>query len=106
MIKMNRPKLDLTEAVGKAKNGSKRDVDFLMNILSEHTSLPECKMTDYLLGLVETTDGCNRIKYYLFNGNPVQRNYAALYFKRKGNLRLINEAVRKMCIDKIQASVK
>ena len=106
LINMNHPKIDMTEGVRKARSGSTADVDFLMNILSEHTSLPECKMTDYLLGLVETTGGCDRIKYYLFNGNPVQRNYAALYFKRKGNSKLLNEAVRKLCIDKVQASVK
>ena len=103
---MNRPIFDMTKAVSKARCGSTADVDFLMNILSEHTTLPKCKMTDYALGQVETTEGRNRIKYYLFNGNPVQRNYAALYFKRRGNVKILNEAVKRLCIDEEQAQAK
>ena len=93
-------------AAQKAKCGSEADVDFLMNILTEHTSLPECKITDYALSQVDTTEGSDRIGYYLFNGNPVQRNYAALYFKRRGDISILNKALAIQRIDEEQARAK
>jgi hypothetical protein len=36
----------------------------------------------------------------------IQRNYAALYFKRRGAKNILKEAVKQGCIDKLQAFSK
>lgn len=94
---------DMTEIVQKAKSGTDTDIDFLMKLLTEETSLAVCKTIDFALGLVNSEAGCLRIRYYLFSGNPVQRNYAALYFKRKGNEGILDKAIALQCIDEKQA---
>ncbi len=94
---------DMTEIAQRAKNSTDADIDFLMKMLTEETSFAVCKTIDFALGLVNTKAGCLRIRYYLFNGNPVQRNYAALYFKRRGNERILEKAIGLQCIDEKQA---
>jgi hypothetical protein len=94
---------DMTEIVQRAKNGTETDIDFLMEMLTEETSLAVCKTIDFAIGLVNNQAGCSRIRYYLFSGNPVQRNYAALYFKRRGNEGILDKAITLKRIDKEQA---
>ncbi|BDA69274.1 hypothetical protein CAL7716_034400 [Calothrix sp. PCC 7716] len=43
---------------------------------------------------------------YLFNSTQAQRNYTALYFKRKGARDILVKAVNKGCIDRVQAFSK
>ncbi len=61
------------------------------------------RLVDFALGLVDTREGKLRIRDYLFNGVQQQRNYAALYFKRRGWTDLLDEAVRQGKIDHLQA---
>ncbi|BAY74514.1 GUN4 domain protein [Nostoc linckia NIES-25] len=63
-------------------------------------------LVDFTLGLVDTPQGQDRIRHYLFNGTQIQRNYAALYFKRRGAKNILKEAVNQGCIDKLQAFSK
>lgn len=87
-----------------ARSGGKSDVDFLMEFLHPEQTFLICKMIDHALGEVRSHEGQNRIRYYLFGGKfQIQRNYAALYFKRIGAMFLLEEAVEKGCIDRIQA---
>lgn len=86
-----------------AQTGRERDINFLMGILGTSASFLHCKLVDNALGQVESTEGRNRIRHFLFNGSQIQRNYAALYFKRRGSVALLEEAVQQGCIDKIQA---
>lgn len=86
-----------------ARSGRVSDIDFLMENLDMGQSFLQCKLIDYALGCVVSEEGRGRIKYFLFNGSRIQRNYAALYFKRLGMLPVIEEAVRHGCIDEIQA---
>ena len=90
----------------RAQSGTISDVDYLMQKLDSNQSFTGCKLIDYALTLVSSDEGANRIKHFLFNGSTVQRNYAALYFKRRGANRLIDEAVQRGCIDTIQAYLK
>jgi hypothetical protein len=88
------------------KTGNPDDVDALMRALITRGDLATSKLVDYALSLVDTRKGVARLKHYLFNGVPVQRNYAALYFKRKGYLSLLDDAVAQGKIDHQQAYAK
>lgn len=103
---MNHPVLKLNDITKKAVKGLKSDIDFLMSYLDETANMTTCKMIDFALSLVKTDEGINQIKYYLFNGTRIQRGYAALYFKRNGNIMILREAVSKQCIDEKQAFAK
>jgi len=95
--------ISMAQLEKKAKTGKSSDIDFLLGNLHIDRSFRECKMIDYALGLVSNQEGIERISYYLFNGSRIQRNYAAMYFKRSGNLWIIEEAFQQGCIDEIQA---
>ena len=85
--------------VSLGNSGSKEDVDKLMDTLFIKDDLATKKLVDYALSLVRTKKGIKRIRYYLFKGSPIQRNYAALYFRRNGNTNLLKRALRKRLID-------
>ena len=99
----NKKRLTLSELEYRAKSGRTEDIDILMETLEPGGSFLHLKMVDYALGLVSTEEGRTRVKYYLLNGNKIQRNYAALYFKRLGANIILQEAVRNGSIDEIQA---
>lgn len=52
---------------------------------------------------VTTPAGVARIDHYLFEGTQRQRNYAALYFKRRGDLPRLARAVAAGAVDETQA---
>jgi hypothetical protein len=103
MTKYTCSALTLTELERRARSGNISDIDYLMENLEVNNSFVHCKMIDYALGLVSSQEGRERIKYFLFNGSQIQRNYAALYFKRLGADPVIDEAFQQGCIDEIQA---
>ena len=79
-----------------------QDVDYLMSILARQDDLTTIKLIDYALSLVSTKAGLKRMRWYLLQGEPIQRNYAALFFKRLGNEELLARAVALGKIDAIQ----
>jgi hypothetical protein len=85
------------------RSGTIADVDVLMHALKSYDDFATSRLVDFALGLVETQEGAGRIRHYLFHGTPVQRNYAALYFKRRGRVGLLDEAVAQGKIDAVQA---
>jgi len=89
--------------VDKARDGSTADVDFIMDHLSSKSSLVMTRFIDFALGNVETSEGIDRINHYLFNGSQIQRNYASLFFNRRGDWEIVLEAFRQGKIDEIQA---
>ncbi|MEH2272730.1 MAG: hypothetical protein V7K68_30630 [Nostoc sp.] len=95
---------DVFVAMGRA--GGVSNVDTLMESLENEQNTAITKLVDYTLGLVNTSEGKDRIRHYLFNGTQIQRNYAALYFKRKGAKDILIEAVQQGCIDRVQAFSK
>jgi len=95
-----------TDLEEKAYNGRASDVDYMMSFLFREQSFGVCKLIDFVLSLVVSYDGKKRIKHYLFYGNKCQRNYAALYFKRLGKMRILKKAVSSGCIDEVQAFSK
>lgn len=97
-------RFDLFERLGK--QGTPANVDIMMESLECDPSSSPYKLIDYTLGLVRDSAGEERIEHYLFNGTQVQRNYAALYFKRLSKTDILTEAVRMGCIDRIQAFSK
>jgi hypothetical protein len=48
---------------------------------------------------VSTAEGLQRLRHYLVNGLRPQRNYAALYFKRRGFTDTLQEALSQGKID-------
>jgi hypothetical protein len=95
---------ELFEQMGRS--GMPEDIDIMMESLERDPSSSPHKLIDYTLGLVTNIEGQLRIEYYLFNGTLMQRNYAALYFKRIGAVGILTEAVATGCIDRIQAFSK
>jgi len=91
---------DVLTAYGR--RGEAQDVDKLMSILTCQDDMTTIKLIDYALSLVNTEAGLKRMRWYLLLGEPIQRNYAALFFKRLGNEELIARAVALGKIDAIQ----
>ena len=89
--------------VSWGKTGMAKDVDRLMEALVTRDDLATSKLVDFAMSLVKTPEGIAHLKDYLFNGTQVQRNYAALYFKRKGQSDLIDRAFNLGLIDLDQA---
>jgi|WetSurMetagenome_2_1015567.scaffolds.fasta_scaffold169852_2 hypothetical protein len=91
------------EYVAMGNLGRKEDVDFLMLVLVENDDFSTSRLVDFALSLVKSREGRETMKGYLFNGLQIQRNYAALYFKRLGFISLLDEAVAQGKIDTVQA---
>jgi hypothetical protein len=89
--------------VARGHSGRKDDVDFLMSALYTDRGVATAKLVDFALSAVERSEGVQQIRFYLFNGELEQRNYAALYFKRAGNVKLLAEACAQGKIDRAQA---
>ena len=89
--------------IDKAQSGNSTDVDFIMDELTINATLAMTRYIDFSLSLVEKKEGRERIKYYLFNGTLIQRNYASLFFNRLGEWQPVKEAYEKGLIDEIQA---
>lgn len=93
----------LHEFTIKAETGRKEDVDFIMSCLTNKSNFATTRYIDFALSLVENPIGFERIKYYLFNGTLIQRNYASLYLNRLGERKPVKEAFEKGLIDEAQA---
>ncbi|HPR31884.1 MAG TPA: hypothetical protein PLK12_07305 [Prolixibacteraceae bacterium] len=89
--------------IDRAIRGNESDVNFLMNQLTCDTSFAMTRYVDYAISRVEKAEGMERIRYYLFNGTPIQRNYASLFFNRRGDWKTVKEAYDRGLIDEIQA---
>lgn len=89
--------------IEKAINGTAIDVDFIMQHLTGDSTFAMTRYVDFALSLVEKTEGMERIRFYLFNGLLIQRNYAALYFNRMGDRKCVIQAFELNLIDEIQA---
>jgi len=90
--------------VALGQRGSPADVDAIMALLLEGDSLSATRLADYALSLVHTRPGRARIEHTLFHSpHAIQRNYAALYFKRRGELMRVRRAFDLGLIDALQA---
>lgn len=89
--------------IDKALNGSPKDVDIIMGFLTIDSDLATTRFVDFALSNVSNEIGIERIKFYLFHGTQIQRNYASLYFNRLGEWKCVKEAYEKGLIDEIQA---
>lgn len=78
--------------VALGRSGTGRDVDVLMQTLHAGDDVASSRLVDFALGLVETREGRERLRHYLFEGTLRQRNYAALYFKRRNVTYYLEEA--------------
>lgn len=93
----------LQDMIEKAQTGSKEDIDYIMSYLTYESSFAMTRYVDFALSLVENPFGLEQIKYYLFNGTLIQRNYASLYLNRNGEWQIVKEAFKQGLIDEIQA---
>ena len=93
----------LQELIDKAVSGNQEDIDYILSHLSNNSTFAMTRYVDFALSLVENKDGVERIKYYLFNGNLIQRNYCSLFFNRRGDWAIVKNALDKGLIDEIQA---
>ena len=93
----------LLDLICRAENGEPADIDFIMQNLSSESTFAMTRYVDFVLGLVINETGRDRIDHYLFNGSQIQRNYASLYFNRRGDWDIVKKAFQQGLIDEIQA---
>ena len=93
----------LYDLIIKAENGDSMDVDFIMQNLNSESAFAMTRYVDFSLGLVTNEMGITRIEHYLFNGSQIQRNYASLFFNRRGDWEIVKKAFHLGLIDEIQA---
>lgn len=86
-----------------AQQGTKESIDKIMMDLNENMTLAESRYIDYALSYVDSSEGMETMKYYLFHGTQIQRNYCALYFGRLHEYFILREAYDKGLIDDKQA---
>jgi hypothetical protein len=82
--------------------GTAEDVDVLMAVL-DAGDIAMSKSVDAALSDVRSTQGLQRMEFYLFNGSKQQRNFAALFFRRRGNMTILLKALQAGAIDRVQA---
>lgn len=91
------------DLIEKAEHGSELDVDYIMSHLTKESSLAMTRYVDYALSLVENLDGIKRLEHYLFKGTLIQRNYSSLFFNRRLDYEIVQQAYKEGRIDEIQA---
>ncbi len=89
--------------VARAVSGKATDIDFLMSFLNDGTDFATSRYVDFALSMVKSVEGLERIKYFLFRGTRIQRNYASLFLNRSGDYDPVIEAYKRGLIDYIQA---
>jgi len=94
---------ELKTLMEKAVSGKSGDIDYILEKLNGEVSFATTRYVDFALGLVRQPDGIERIRYYLFSGTLIQRNYCSLYFNRRGDWKPVKEAFDLGLIDEIQA---
>ena len=94
---------ELGDLIEKAEHGSELDVDYIMSHLTKESSLAMTRYVDYALSLVENLDGIKRLEHYLFKGTLIQRNYSSLFFNRRLDYEIVQQAYKEGRIDEIQA---
>ncbi|SDL20740.1 hypothetical protein [Kriegella aquimaris] len=93
----------LGELIERAERGNEEDVDYVISHLTDDSTLAMTRYVDFALSLVVNRKGILRLEYYLFNGTLIQRNYCCLFFNRRLDYDLVDQAFRKGLIDEIQA---
>jgi len=93
----------LQELIERAELGNVQDVDYIMSHLTTDSTFAMTRFVDYALSLVENKNGIKQIKYYLFHGTNIQRNYSCLFFNRRYDWDIVNQAYNQGLIDEIQA---
>ena len=93
----------LRELMEHALEGKMDNIDHIFSHLHPDVCFENTRYVDYALSLVEDPEGIVRIEHYLFNGILIQRNYASLYFNRRGNMEIVRKAFHKGLIDELQA---
>jgi hypothetical protein len=93
----------LNDLITRAENGSPFEVDFIMQMLTSESTFAMTRYIDFALGCVTNNEGIARIEHYLFNGSQIQRNYASLFFNRRGDWMIVKKAFSQGLIDETQA---
>jgi len=77
-----KPKVLLADIAKRVNAGKSSDVDYFMSYLTGKSPTQIVKLFDFAISQIRSAEGIKQIRHYLFNGTKIQRNYAALYFKR------------------------
>jgi len=93
----------LQQLIDYAESGTESDVNHIFSYLSEASDFAMTRFVDFALSVVESEAGKERIRFYLFHGTQIQRNYASLYFNRLGEWECVKAAFDQGLIDEVQA---
>lgn len=99
----NRFSGELNDLITRAENGYPFDIDFIMQKLTSKSTFAMTRYIDFAPGRVTNNEGVARIEHYLFNGTQIQRNYASLFFNRRGDWMIVKKAYNQGLIDETQA---
>jgi len=86
-----------------AESGTESDVHYIFSHLNQTSDFAMTRFVDFALSVVESEAGKERIRFYLFHGTQIQRNYASLYFNRLGEWEIVKAAFDQGLIDEVQA---
>lgn len=93
----------LQQLIEYAESGNESDVDRIVSNLKPASDFAMTRFVDFALSVVKFEAGKERIRFYLFHGTQIQRNYASLYFNRRGEWDCVKEAFDQGLIDEVQA---
>ncbi len=93
----------LQQLIEYAESGTESDVDRIFSQLSSASDFATTRFVDFALSVVESEAGHEKIRFYLFHGTQIQRNYASLYFNRLGDWEIVKAAFDQGLIDEVQA---
>jgi len=93
----------LQQMIEYAESGTESDVDQIFLHLTTASDFAMTRFVDFALSVVESAAGHERIRFYLFHGTQIQRNYASLYFNRLGEWEIVKAAFDEGLIDEVQA---
>ncbi len=86
-----------------AYSGKSTDLDIIMRDLTVKMTIADSKIIDYALNYIESDEGVSRMKYYLFEGTQIQRNYCTLFFNRRCEWEIVKAAYDQGLVDYVQA---
>jgi len=93
----------LQQLIENAESGNESDIDQIFLHLTSKSDFAMTRFVDFALSVVKSEAGKERIRFYLFHGTQIQRNYASLYFNRRGEWDCVKEAFDQGFIDEVQA---
>lgn len=87
----------------RCRKGNAEDICVVLSMLNDAVDLPTTRAIDLYLSEVENSEGIQIMRRFLFFGTQIQRNYCCLFFARRNDWDMVNQAYAGGKVDAIQA---